>query len=352
MRMQRVRLNQQPFQFQTIQELPQGRDLAAGIVEAGGTRGYLPGHLTRQSNSIHRGIPMAATDIASSATSWKQPAPRRRAELLRFPHALWRQRELWWKLSRREVQGRYRGSMLGWGWSLITPLLMLAVYNFVFSQVFRARWGDLQEGGPLVFAINLFAGLIVFNVFAETANQSPTLILNNANLVTKVIFPLEVLPAVSVAAALFHALTSLVVLMGFLLVNGLLAGSGLGLPATLLWLPLVWLPMLSGCLALGWLLAALGVFLRDLNQVIGVAVNLLMFLSAVFYPLSALPERWQPLLQLNPMVLVIEQTRRVAVAGEMPTLAYLGWGSVLGLVVCELGFRAFQKARRGFADVL
>jgi lipopolysaccharide transport system permease protein len=288
---------------------------------------------------------VASTDLARSE-------PRRGAGLLRFPRALWRQRELWWQLSRREVQGRYRGSMLGWGWSFITPLLMLAVYTFVFSQVFQARWGDLQESGPLVFAINLFAGLIVFNVFSEIASQSPTLILTNANLVTKVIFPLEVLPAVSVAAALFHALTSLVVLVGFQLVNGLLAGSGLGLPATLLWLPLVWLPLLSGCLALGWLLAALGVYLRDLGQVIGVAVNLLMFLSAVFYPLSALPERWQPLLQLNPLVLVIEQTRRVAVAGEMPSLAYLGWGSVLGLVVCELGFRAFQKARRGFADVL
>jgi lipopolysaccharide transport system permease protein len=265
---------------------------------------------------------------------------------LRFPRSLWRQRELWWKLSQREVQGRYRGSMLGWGWSFITPLLMLAVYTFVFSQVFQARWGDLEDGGPLMFAINLFAGLIVFNVFGETANQSPTLILNNANLVTKVIFPLEILPAVTVATAVFHAATSLVVLLAFQLI-----GQG-GVPLTMLWLPLVWLPLMSGCLALGWLLAALGVYLRDLGQVIGVAVNLLMFLSAVFYPLSALPPRWQPLLQLNPLVLVIEQTRRVAVDGLPPSLAYLGWGSLLGLLICELGFRAFQKARRGFADVL
>lgn len=282
--------------------------------------------------------------------------------LLRFPRALWRQRELWWQLSCREVQGRYRGSMLGWGWSLITPLLMLAVYTFVFSQVFQARWGDLQQSGPLVFAINLFAGLIVFNLFSEITNQSPGLILSNTNLVTKVIFPLEILPAVTVAAALFHALTSLAVLVGFqivngLLVNGLLANGlastgGGGIQATLLWLPLVWLPLVSGTLALGWLLSALGVYLRDLGQVIGVATNLLMFLSAVFYPLSALPERWQPLLQLNPLVLVIEQTRRVAVNGLAPSLGYLLGGSVLGLVACELAFRAFQKARRGFADVL
>jgi lipopolysaccharide transport system permease protein len=272
--------------------------------------------------------------------------------LLSFPQALWRQRELWWQLSKREVQGRYRGSMLGWGWSLITPLLMLAVYTFVFSQVFKARWGDLQQSGPLVFAINLFAGLIVFSLFAETANQSPSLMLNNSNLVTKVIFPLEILPAVTVAAALFHALTSLVVLVGFQIVNGLAASGGTGIQTTLLWLPLVWLPLLGGCLALGWLLSALGVYLRDLGQMIGVAVNLLMFLSAVFYPLSSLPARWQPLLQLNPLVLVIEQTRRVAVNGLPPSLGYLMGGCGLVLVACELSYRAFQKARRGFADVL
>lgn len=247
--------------------------------------------------------------------------------------------------------------MLGWGWSLITPLLMLAVYTFVFSQIFRARWGDLQQGGPLVFAINLFAGLIVFNLFAETANQGPGLILNNANLVTKVIFPLEILPAVTVAAAVFHALTSLVVLVGFQVTNGLISAGAasaiaLGIHPTLLLLPLVWLPLVSGCLALGWLLAALGVFLRDLGQVIGVFVNLLMFLSAVFYPLSSLPPQWQPLLQLNPLVLVIEQTRRVAVNGQLPSLSYLLWGGLIGLLACELSFRSFQKARRGFADVL
>lgn len=280
-----------------------------------------------------------------------------RLPLLRFPLALWRQRELWWQLSQREVQGRYRGSMLGWGWSLITPLLMLAVYTFVFSQIFRARWGDLQQSGPLVFAINLFAGLIVFNFFAETANQGQGLILSNANLVTKVIFPLEILPAVTVATALFHALTSLVVLVAFQVTNGLISAgassaNGLGIHPTLLWLPLVWLPLVSCCLALGWLLSALGVFLRDLGQVIGVFVNLLMFLSAVFYPLSSLPPQWQPLLQLNPLVLVIEQTRRVAVNGQLPSLSYLLWGGLIGLLACELSFRSFQKARRGFADVL
>ncbi len=265
---------------------------------------------------------------------------------LRFPGALLQHRELLWQLCVREVQGRYRGSILGWSWTLITPLLTLAVYTFVFSQVFQARWGDIKDSGPLVFAINLFAGLIVFNLFSETATKAPSLILSNSNLVTKVIFPLEILAAAIVLTGLFHAFTSLAVLVIFQFIA---KGS---IPITILWLPVIWLPLFGSCLALGWLLSALGVFLRDLGQVIGVAVNLLMFLSAVFYPLSALPPQWQPLLRLNPLVLVIEQTRLVAINGQAPSLAYLGWGSLLTLLFCELSFRAFQKGQRGFADVL
>ncbi|MCP9840534.1 ABC transporter permease [Synechococcus sp. J7-Johnson] len=263
-----------------------------------------------------------------------------------FQRSLLGHRQLLWRLVEREVAGRYRGSMLGWAWSFLTPLLMLAVYTFVFSQVFQARWGDLPNAGPLGFAVNLFAGLIVFNLFAECTAQAPNLILTNANYVTKVIFPLDLLVVVNVAVACFHALTSLVVLALFeLLAQG-------RVPLTMLWLPLVWLPLIGGCLAIGWSLSALGVYLRDISQAVGVTLSMLMFLSAVFYPLSALPERWQPLLALNPLVLIIEQTRRVAVSGLHPSPGYLVAGTALALVACELGYRGFQKARRGFADVL
>lgn len=266
--------------------------------------------------------------------------------LLRFPARLWRHRELAWQLSRRDVAGRYRGSVLGWGWSFLTPLLMLAVYTFVFSEVFQARWGDLDQLGPLGFAINLFAGLIVFSFFSESVNKAPLLVLSNPNYVTKVVFPLEILPAVNVASAAFHALTSLVVLALFQLL------ALQHIPWTMLWLPLVWLPLLGGCLALSWLLAALGVYLRDVGQVVGVVTQMLMFLSAVFYPLSALPPQWQPWLGLNPLVIVIEQTRLVAISHQPPSPAYLICGVLVGLLVCECSFRLFQRARRGFADVL
>lgn len=265
---------------------------------------------------------------------------------VRFMAALLRQRQLLWRLSEREIIGRYRGSLLGWGWSFLNPLLMLAVYSFVFSQVFQSRWEQGSGQGTLVFAINLFAGLMVFNLFAECANKAPTLILENSNYVTKVVFPLEILAAVTVAAATFHAFTSVIILAAFQLL-----GQG-KIPLTTLWLPVVWLPLILGSMGLTWLLSALGVFLRDINQVVGVAVSMLMFLSAVFYPVSALPQAWRPLLSLNPLVPIIEETRRICVDGLAPQPLYLLIGIPLGLLICEAGFRSFQKSRRGFADVL
>ncbi|MFN9057646.1 MAG: ABC transporter permease, partial [Cyanobacteriota bacterium] len=209
---------------------------------------------------------------------------------LRFLRSLWKQREVLWRLSEREVLGRYRGSMLGLAWSFIQPLSMLAVYTFVFSTVFQARWGTNPQGGSLGFAINLFAGLIVFNLLAECLSKAPTLILANPNYVKKVIFPLETLAFVNVAGATFHAGASLVVLFIFELI------AFRRLPITLVWLPLVWVPLLLGCLAATWVLSALGVYLRDIGQVIGVVVSMLMFLSPIFYPISALPPRWQDVL--------------------------------------------------------
>ena len=265
---------------------------------------------------------------------------------LRALRALTRNPTILWRLTEREVASRYRGSLLGWGWTILNPLLMLAVYTFVFSTVFKARWPDLQQAGAIGFAINLFAGLIVFNLFSECIGKAPTLILSQPNYVTKVIFPLELLSAMTVGAAAFHACTSLVVLGIFELIA---QGS---VPLTVLWLPLVWLPLILGCLGLCWLLSALGVYLRDLPQLVNVSLSVLMFLSAIFYPVSALPERWQPVLSLNPLVVVIEQTRSVLVSGQGPSPLYIGLSLPLSILVCELCFRLFQKARRGFADVM
>jgi lipopolysaccharide transport system permease protein len=223
---------------------------------------------------------------------------------------------------------------------------MLAVYTFVFSQVFQARWGTLENEGPLGFAMNLFAGLIAFNLFAECVNRAPGLVLANPNYVKKVIFPLEVLGAVAVGSALVQALTSLVVLIAFEMITLQ------RIPITFLYLPIVWTPFVLGCLAITWVLAALGVFLRDINQMTSVIVSMLMFLSPIFYPVSALPKLWQPLLSGNPLAQAIEQTRAVTISGIPPDTSYVLIGTLLSVIACELAFRLFQKGKRAFADVI
>ncbi|MCT0199212.1 ABC transporter permease [Synechococcus sp. CS-1325] len=265
---------------------------------------------------------------------------------IQFQKAIIRNRELIWRLIQREVQGRYRGSVLGLGWSFVQPLAMLAVYTLVFSQVFKARWGNGVESGPLAFAVNLFAGLIVFNLFAECVNRAPGLILANPNYVKKVVFPLEVLPPAALGTAGFHAGTSVVVLIIFEI-----AAFG-RIPSSIIWLPVVWIPLLLGTLAVSWVLSAVGVFLRDIGQLVGVVISMLMFLSPIFFPLSALPPRWLPLLNINPLAHIIEQTRMVAIIGKAPSITYLIMGISLSLIACELSYRTFQRAKPAFADVI
>jgi lipopolysaccharide transport system permease protein len=265
---------------------------------------------------------------------------------VRFPGTIWRHRELIWRLSEREIQGRYRGSVLGLGWSFVQPLTMLAVYTLVFSQVFKSRWGTGVDAGPLAFAVNLFAGLIVFNLFSECVNRAPGLVLANPNYVKKVVFPLEILAPVALGTAVFHAITSVLVLVIFEI-----AAYG-RIPLSFLWLPIVWAPFLLGTLAITWLMSAIGVFLRDIGQLVGVAISMLMFLSPIFFPMSALPARWLPILQINPLAQIIEETRAVTILGKAPSMMYVVLGITIGIAACEGCYRAFQKAKPAFADVI
>ena len=263
-----------------------------------------------------------------------------------FAGALIRNRELLCRLTERIVAGRYKNSALGFGWSLLQPLVMLGVYTFVFSTIFKSKWGVNSESGSIGYAINLFAGLIVFNLFAECIGNSTGLIIANKNYVTKVIFPLELLSAATLGAATFQAVTSTGILIAFEFLTLRTV------PITILWLPAVWLQLLLLCLALSWIVSTLCVFLRDVEQLVPVFISITMFLSAVFYPVSSVPEKLQPLMGLNPIAVVIEQTRKVAIEGEAPDLGCLIAGAVAGAVICECAYRLFLRARRSFADVL
>ena len=259
--------------------------------------------------------------------------------------SLWRHRELVKASAKREVLGRYRGSFLGLLWSFFNPLFMLAVFTFVFSVIFQARWGG-GSGSKTEFALVLFAGLLVFNLFAECINRAPGLILSNTNYVKKVVFPLEILPFVGLLSALFHALISLGVwLLAYLVF--------FGIPQhTVLYLPLVLVPFCLFLMGLSWALASLGVFLRDVSQFIGVLTSVLMFLSPIFYPATAFPEDYRYILYLNPLTTVVEQTRDVLFWGKTPDFFILGVYWMVTTSIAWLGFAWFQKTRKGFADVL
>ena len=260
--------------------------------------------------------------------------------------SLWRNRQLLGQLTRREVLGRYRGSLMGLAWSFFNPLLMLAVYTFVFSVVFNARWGTGEPTSRVQFALVLFVGVIVHGVISEGINKAPGLILGNASYVKRVVFPLEILPWVVVGSAIFHAIISLaILLLAQLLFDG-------GIPATALWLPLVLLPIVPMTMGLTWLLAATGVFIRDIAQLTGIITTVLMFMAPVFYPISALPEQYRKWLYLNPITYLIEQARAVLFAGVSPDWAGLALYSAIALVVAIGGFWWFQMTRKGFADVV
>ena len=282
----------------------------------------------------------------SEATTAIDPHLPQPTSLVALIKSLWRNRHLIVQMTRREVVGRYKGSVLGLVWSFLTPILMLAVYTFVFSVVFKARWGADGDESKTQFALVLFVGMIVHGLFAEVLNRAPGLILSNVNYVKKVVFPLDALPVIAMGASLFHASVSLTVLLiAFALFNGYLHW-------TVIFIPFVLLPLVILTLGIAWVLASLGVFLRDVGQTVGIITTVMLFLAPIFYPITALPEEIRPWIMANPLTFIIEEARKVLILGRMPHWAGLGVYTFAATAVAWAGFAWFQKTRKGFADVL
>lgn len=260
-------------------------------------------------------------------------------------HTLATNKNLVISLSKREIGSKYKGSFIGLLWSFINPVLMMVIYTFVFSVVFKIRWSaGVDSKGE--FALALFIGLIFFGLFSECINRAPSLIVNNVNYVKKVVFPVETLPLVSLLTALFQMVINLIVWLLFYVAI-------VGLPNWhILWLPVIIAPFLMMVLGVSWFLSSLGVYLKDIAQVVGVLTMVLMYLSPIFYPISMLPDAYHIFMQLSPLTYVIEQARDCMMLGK--NIAWGSWGiyTLTSFVIMLLGYGWFMFTRKGFADVI
>lgn len=256
------------------------------------------------------------------------------------------QRSLLFEVTKREIQGRYRGASFGLLWSLLSPFLMLCVYTLAFGFVLKSRWPQAVENSKVNFALILYVGLIVHGFFAECVSRAPRLILDNPNYVKRVIFPLEVLPWAMILSALFHAVMNMLV---FTVLFSITPGSP---PWTVVLFPVVFLPFVLFVCGLCWLLASLGVYLRDINQVTGVLILAALFLSSAIVPIDTVPERYHWVFHLNPLTFIIDQAREVALWGRMPDWIGLGQYTLKASIFMYVCHAWFRKTRGGFADVL
>jgi lipopolysaccharide transport system permease protein len=258
------------------------------------------------------------------------------------PFSFWRHRYLLGQLVRRDVMLRYRGAYFGLLWIFLNPLIMLGIFFFVFDQIFQARWQT--HAGDVPFVLNLYCGLIAFNIFAETVSRAPASVRSQPSYVKKIIFPVEILPIVPMGTALIHALFNVAILAASLALTGHVNGSGLLFPVLLL-------PLVLAGLGLAWFLAAWGVFIKDMNQIVPVFVQMLLFLSPVFYPAQAVPSFLRPFYTHNPVGSVIESLR-AAIAGA--AIDWKAWLIALAIsfAISMLGNIFFQHSREEFADVL
>lgn len=250
------------------------------------------------------------------------------------------------RMARRELEARFRGSRLGLLWIVLQPLLMLVVYTFAFGIILRARWSQDTSGSPWDYALFLFIGLLAFNVFSEIVGRAPTLMLENTGFIKNMVFPTEILPVVTVVVAFFNFGVGFIILLLLHLIQ-----RGLPAPTTvLIFLPLIPLGFLG--LGLGWFLSALGVYLRDLRQIVGILIAALMFLSPLFYPLSTFPEQVRLVISLNPLATIIETMRDFVFFNRMPDWQSYGLGVMTSFGIAWLGYAWFIKTRKGFADVI
>lgn len=255
-------------------------------------------------------------------------------------------RYLYWQFTKRQIEQRHKGSVLGILWSVLQPLAMMGVYTVVFGLIFRGHYAGIEGQTTMDYALGIFLSITLYQLVAESISSSIGIIVGQPNLVKKVVFPLAILPLAQVGASLFQFFISLVlVLIGVLVL-------GHGFSVSTLLFPLTILPLIPLVIGLSLILSALGVFLRDLQHVAGPITMVTMYASSVFYSTAMVPPAIWSLLKYNPLVHILEQSRRVLL-WHLP----LQWGEIvysfiIGIITLTLGLWLFKKLKPAFADVL
>lgn len=259
---------------------------------------------------------------------------------------VWKYKDLLWQIVRRNVQTRYKGTMIGLLWLIITPLIMLAIYTFVFSIVFQARWGDDFGESRVAFALLIFCGITVFNIFSESISGSVGVVTGNPNYAKKVIFPLEVLPVSMVFSSLVFGLVSLAILLAGVIV--FLHNFSI----VVVCLPFAFIPLLFLACGISWIVASLGVYFRDLPHIIGLGLQVLFWGTPIVYSLEMIPENFRKIVMLNPLTIIVEAVRHILIYNRWPDWQNLAVVTVLSLIIFQIGYFWFMKTKKAFADVL
>jgi len=262
-------------------------------------------------------------------------------------HPLWElpgRSELIFSLAKRELLARYKGSALGIVWALLTPVVMIAIFTFIFAGIFGARFGASQSHWD--YALYLFCGLLPWTMFQETLQQSASTIVAHANLVKRVVFPLETLPVAQAFSSLGNQLfASIALLIATLVIQQ-------QLHLTALWFPVLVIPQLLFTLGAAWLIASLGVFLRDIAQGITLLLMAWMYLTPIIYPESIVPQRFRVLINLNPFTSLVRSYRRIFLEGAAPDWSGLAYFTGFAIVSFLVGYWWFARTRKNFADVI
>lgn len=262
-----------------------------------------------------------------------------------FLSHVWVNRHLLAMMVKRAVSSRYKNSFIGVAWLVINPLIKLSIYTLVFHQILNVKWGAQEQTGPQ-FALYIYIGMIAFNVFSESMLAAPHVIVAHRNMIKKIDFPIEILPWVHFCTAVCDALIGFGIwLLAYLVINGMPY-------VTVLLLPLVFLPFLLITMGLNWMISASSVFIKDVNQMVQFGVAALLFISPIFYPLSAVPGFLHSVMLLNPLSFEIEMLRAILLDGAIPSIRYYLAYLAVGITLYYLGYRSYKSVQDEFADVL